>query len=110
MSRSSGAGMVMAADERGRSGKSATSGGSGRPVTTDEPGSLAGADGEVSADPETLRRAREIAARLALRRPKRDLLERRGAGTLASVPYRGGSDDVDLDQTVERLAEKPMPE
>ena len=102
--------MVLAADGRGRSGKSATSGGSGRPVTTDEQGSLAGADGEVSADPETLRRAREIAARLALPRPRRDLLERRGAGTLATVPYRGGADDIDLDQTVERLVEKPVPE
>ena len=102
--------MVLAADGRGRSGKSPTSGGSGRPVTTDEQGSLAGADGEVSADPETLRRAREIAARLALPRPRRDLLERRGAGTLATVPYRGGADDIDLDQTVERLTEKPVPE
>lgn len=102
--------MVMAADGRGRSGKSATRGGSGGPVTTDEQGSLAGAGGEVSADPETLRRAREIAARLALPRPQRDLLERRGAGTLATVPYRGGAGDIDLDQTVERLAEKPVPE
>lgn len=102
--------MALAADGRGRSGKSATSGGSGGPVTTDEQGSLAGADGEVSADPETLRRAREIAARLALPRPRRDLLERRGAGTLATVPYRGGADDIDLDQTVERLTEKPVPE
>jgi Mg-chelatase subunit ChlD len=100
----------MAADGRGRSGKSATSGGSGGPVTTDEQGSLAGADGEASADPETLRRAREIATRLALPRPKRDRLARRGAGTLTTVPYRGGSDDIDLDQTVERLAEKPVPE
>ena len=26
------------------------------------------------------------------------------------MPYRGGSDDIDLDRTLERLAEKPVPE
>jgi Mg-chelatase subunit ChlD len=65
--------------------------------------------GEV-ADPETLRRAREIAARLAVPRPRRDVTARRGAGEVASVPYRGGSDDIDLDRTVEQLAEHPIPE
>ena len=61
-------------------------------------------------DPETLRRAREIAGRLALRRPRRDLTARRGIGEIASVPYRGGSDDIDLDGTLERLVEHPVPE
>jgi Mg-chelatase subunit ChlD len=61
-------------------------------------------------DPETLRRAREIAARLAMRRPRRDLTARRGRGELASVPYRGGSDDIDMDRTLEQLATRPVPE
>jgi Mg-chelatase subunit ChlD len=61
-------------------------------------------------DPETLRRAREIARRMALPRPRRDLAARRGTGSLATVPYRGGSDDIDLDRTVESLAEHPVPE
>lgn len=61
-------------------------------------------------DPETLGRAREIAARLAVPRPRRDMTARRGTGELASVPYRGGSDDIDLDRTVEQLAEHPVPE
>jgi Mg-chelatase subunit ChlD len=78
---------------------------------TDEQGALAGADsGDIAPDPETLRRAREIAARLAVPRPRRDLLARRGAGTLATVPYRGGADDIDLDRTLERLAANPAPE
>jgi hypothetical protein len=34
----------------------------------------------------------------------------RGAGELASVPYRGGSGDIDLDRTVEQFAEHPVPE
>ena len=36
---------------------------------------------------------------------------RRGAnGVLASVPYRGGADDIDLDKTLEVLAGKPVPD
>ena len=85
-------------------------GGAGGPGTTDEQGALSAVDGGLAPDAETLRRAREIAARLALPRPRRDLLARRGAGALATVAYRGGSDDIDLDRTLERLAEKPVPE
>ena len=78
---------------------------------TDEQGVLAGgAPVDAVGDLETLRRAREIAARLAVPRPRRDLAGRRGAGELASVRYRGGSDDIDLDRTVEELAEHPVPE
>jgi Mg-chelatase subunit ChlD len=54
--------------------------------------------------------AREIAARLALRRPRRDAAARRGpGGVLASVPYRDGADDLDLDPTLERLAGRTFP-
>jgi Mg-chelatase subunit ChlD len=67
-------------------------------------------DGEPTADPETLRRARQIAARLAVPRPRRDVTARRGVGELASVRYRGGSDDIDLDRTVEQLVEHPVPD
>jgi len=67
-------------------------------------------DSQGAADPETMRRAREIAARLAVRRPRRDRTVRRGRGELASVPYRGGSDEIDLDRTIEQLTEHPVPE
>jgi Mg-chelatase subunit ChlD len=70
----------------------------------------AAAHGDVQADPETLRRARQIAARLAVPRPRRDASARRGVGELASVRYLGGSDDIDLDRTVEELVEHPVPE
>ena len=66
-------------------------------------------DGE-GPDPETLRRARQIAARLAVPRPRRDVTARRGVGELASVRYRGGSDDIDLDRTVAQLVEHPLPD
>jgi Mg-chelatase subunit ChlD len=108
-SRGGAAGSVLEAGGRDRSGGQ-KQGGSGRAAVTDEQGALAGANEDIALDPETLRRAHEIAARLALTRPRRDLLARRGAGALATVPYRGGADDIDLDQTLERLAAKPAPE
>jgi Mg-chelatase subunit ChlD len=103
------AGLLVEAGSRSRSG-GRNKGGGGGPGVTDEQGALTGAEGDAIADPETLRRAREIAARLALPRPRRDLMARRGAGTLATVAYRGGSADIDLDRTLERLIEVPAPE
>ncbi|WP_200952590.1 VWA domain-containing protein [Agromyces sp. Soil535] len=69
---------------------------------------VAGSDGDV--DPRARARARRIAARLAIRRPRRDATSRRGIGELGSLPYRGGSDEIDLDRTIEVLAERPVPE
>jgi Mg-chelatase subunit ChlD len=105
-----GGGTVTAGGgRRDRSASGATRTGGG-PATTDEQGTLASAsDLAVAPDPETLRRARQIAARLAVPRPRRDVTARRGAGQIASVPYRGGSDDIDMDKTVEALAEHPVP-
>jgi Mg-chelatase subunit ChlD len=103
--------VVPGGEPRDRSAAGSKRTGGSSPVTTDEQGTLTGAfDSEVTPDPEALRRAREIAARLAVPRPRRDLTARRGAGEVASVPYRGGSDDIDLDRTVEQLAEHPVPE
>lgn len=65
---------------------------------------------DEAADRETLVRARQIAARLAIARPRRDVTSRRGAGELASVRYAGGSDEIDLDATLEKLIEHPVPE
>jgi Mg-chelatase subunit ChlD len=99
----------------GRGGRRPPRSGSGGPAVTEEQGTLVGAgdtaaDGELQADPETLRRARQIAAQLAVPRPRRDTGARRGVGELASVRYKGGSDDIDLDRTVEQLVEHPVPE
>ncbi len=41
---------------------------------------------------------------------RREALHHRGLGDLASVPYRGGSDDIDLNRTIEVLAERPVPD
>ncbi len=61
-------------------------------------------------DGEVVQMAQRIARRLAIRRRPRDVRAQRGAGQLVSVPYRYRSDDIDLDRTIEVLAERPVPE
>lgn len=79
------------------------------PAVTVELGALAGPP-EHAPDAETVRRARQIAARLAVPRPQHGLAVRRGMGELVSVRYRGGADDIDLDRTLEQLVEHPVPD
>jgi len=66
------------------------------------------ATGELDASVRAL--ARQIASRLTIPRPKKDARSLRGSGALASVPYRRGSDEIDLDKTIEILAERPVPD
>jgi Mg-chelatase subunit ChlD len=108
-----GGGMVLGSPPGGRdqAGRPPGQRGGSGPAVTEEQGTLVGVtEAATSPDPETLRRAREIAARLAVSRPRTDRTARRGAGDVASVPYRGGSDDIDLDRTLEQLTEHPVPE
>lgn len=101
--------MLIASGGRGTGAKAPA--GSTAPGQSDEPAHViaAPADG-AGLDPEARRRARQIAARLALRRPRRDVRPERGVGQLASLPYAGSSDDIDLDRTLEVLTERPIPE
>jgi Mg-chelatase subunit ChlD len=74
---------------------------------TDDSGAMrAGESGLPVADPVAVRRGAEIAARLAL--PRRTAT-RRGPGKLISAPWRGSSDDIDLDRTLEALTNAPSP-
>jgi Mg-chelatase subunit ChlD len=75
---------------------------------TEERGELADAGRDASIDTSTLRRAREIAARLALPRPRRDISTGNAAGELVSRHYRGRSDEIDLDATLAALIEHPV--
>ncbi|MCE3551635.1 VWA domain-containing protein [Pseudonocardia sp. RS11V-5] len=61
-------------------------------------------------DPVVASMAQAIARRLSVRRRPRDARAERGTGALASVPYAYRSDDIDLDKTIEMLAERPVPE
>jgi Mg-chelatase subunit ChlD len=81
------------------------------PGFTDEKGELAIVLPEgIGPDRAVRARARQIASRLSVPRPRTDATSRRGSGTLASLPYRGGSDEIDLDRTIEMLAEHPVPD
>ncbi|WP_204249298.1 VWA domain-containing protein [Frondihabitans sp. PAMC 28766] len=78
---------------------------------TDDPADLVPLDDEAaSIEPEVRERARAIAARLSVPKPKADSTARRGGGDVMSLPFADGSDEIDLDATIEVLAEKPMPE
>jgi Mg-chelatase subunit ChlD len=106
-------GMVLSggSGDRNRGPRNAKQRGGGGPAFTEEQGTVvAAAEDAVVPDPVALRQAREIAGQLAVPRPRLDRTARRGTGDVTSVPYRGGSDDIDLDRTLEALAEHPVPE
>jgi Mg-chelatase subunit ChlD len=69
---------------------------------------LRNAVGEEGVDSSTHERARRIAAQLAVRRPRRNMRARRGFGELASLRYRGGCDEIDLDGTLHAIAVNPV--
>src|SRR4051812_46783424 len=99
--------MVLRAGGSPRRGAPARPGATAR-GETDEVGELVPhPDEPTDVDPGVRARAREIAARLAVPRARRDATTRRGVGDLASLPYHGASDDIDLDRTIEMLAERP---
>lgn len=97
--------------QHGRSGAAVTAkpGGTAQGFT-DEPAELVLAVGDLEVDASVRARARQIAARLAVPRARHDRSSRRGVGDLRSLPYRGGSDDIDIDRTLAQLTEHPFPE
>lgn len=59
-------------------------------------------------DPVARAHAREIATRLALAPPTPQARPRRGIGELSGARWRGGSDEIDLDATLEALVGQPL--
>lgn len=86
--------------------------GSAAPGETGEEATLVTPDAsELTAiHPAVRALARQISERLSVRRPILDAQPTRGIGQLTSVPYRGSSDEIDLDATLTMLAEHPVPE
>jgi gas vesicle protein GvpN len=60
---------------------------------------------EAAVDQEVVRRAHEIASRLALVRRRDREPHHGGRGTLTSAPFDGRSDEIDLEATMENLLE-----
>jgi Mg-chelatase subunit ChlD len=95
----------------GRTGRAGAGGRGGIPrVTTDESAELVALPDARAVDPEVRARVRQIARRLSVPRPPRDRRARRGVGELTSVPWSGGSDELDLERTLEALAGTPVPD
>lgn len=72
-------------------------------MITDDAAELRPVEADAATDGEVNRRAREIAARLSLPRPRHGLTQRRGTGRLQSVTYSGSSDEIDIEPTLERM-------
>jgi Mg-chelatase subunit ChlD len=65
---------------------------------------------ETASDRGVLEMADAIARRVKARPNARDRLTLTGSGRLLSRPYRYGSDDIDLDRTLDALTEHPVPD
>jgi Mg-chelatase subunit ChlD len=109
-SAGAGGGMILRPTGGGKRAAAKPMPGSTAMGFTDEVASVVVPEADATIDPVARMRARQIASRLAIRRPRRDATSRRGIGELGSLPYRGGSDEIDLDATIEVLAERPVPE
>jgi Mg-chelatase subunit ChlD len=108
-----GGGLALSSGDRRRTRTGAARPGGTASGTTDEPAdliALADLETESSIDQLTRARARQIARRLAVPRPARDRRSRRGVGELATLPWAGGSDELDLERTLEALAGNPHPQ
>lgn len=73
----------------------------------DESAELDEIEKKAAAEADAVRAAaREIAARLALTVPRVRRPRSRGAGELLTLPYSGSADEIDLDRTLDAIAER----
>ena len=110
---SGGNGLALVSGDRRRGPGGPSRPGGTAAGTTEEPADLillADLARESAADAETRRRARQIARRLSVPRPPGDRRARRGVGELASRSWTGGSDELDLERTLEVIGGEPFPE
>lgn len=77
---------------------------------TDEQGRLLELRDTAAVDPVIAARVRQIAARLAVPRPRRERRGHRGPGELLSRRWTGSADELDLDASLEALAANPVPD
>lgn len=108
---SGGGGLVIAGSrERGRHAPAGTQTGSGQPGVTDEAGEFEPSETGRIVDEQARLRARQIARRLALAQVLRTPRAPRAAtGNLVTRRWRGDSDEIDLDATLEAVAANPLP-
>ncbi|WP_156354127.1 vWA domain-containing protein [Gordonia sp. HS-NH1] len=109
---SSGGGGAPSEVGRRRRTRDAPSGSTrGIGTVTDDAGARDDESAATQPDPIARERAVQLARRLRLARPVDTPKARRGAnGTLTTQRWRGGSDELDLDATLEALIGNPIPE
>jgi Mg-chelatase subunit ChlD len=101
-------GAIVLVPTSGRSARDHRTWGSASTVLSEDPADVIALDEHVAEVDKAVRAAaREIAARLWIRRTPEESFHR-GAGLLRSVPYRDGLDDIDLDRTLEVMSERPI--
>lgn len=108
---STSGGAVILSAKRGRQRLSTGSAPTGEAHSgggSDEAQILEGASRDVDSDLETLRLAQRIAARLLIPRARNGFTPQRGFGDVKSVRYKGDSDEIDIDATLEQLAQRPF--
>lgn len=102
--------MVFRPQRKRRSGHENQQSGGTSEGFTDEAASLMPIEATSVLDPAVRALARQISSRLRIPRPRTNSRFQYGPGAVASVPYRRGSDEIDLDKTIQMLAERPMPD
>jgi Mg-chelatase subunit ChlD len=99
----SGAGLALVPSRRA---KASHQGAAGADAGTDaSQGALVTKWHTTEPDPQVRAYALAVAAGVSLPRAPRSVRARRGHGRLETVPFSGGSSDVDLDRVLERLVE-----
>lgn len=80
------------------------------PGYSDEAGDVVASETHASVDETVRQRARQISRRLALAQPVRQRRARRASGgTLTTLRWQGGTDEIDLDATLDSIAGNPLP-
>lgn len=107
---SGGGGLVLAGQRSSDPTAPAATPGSTQPGETDETGELGDTDPALVPDDGARLRARQIARKLALAQVLRTPRAPRSAtGILVTRRWRGDSDEIDLDATLEAIAATPLP-
>ncbi|HEY9315084.1 vWA domain-containing protein [Williamsia sp.] len=107
---SAGGGGFMLIPKGSDPGKPMQLPGSSAPGATDDEGDLVEPESAPVVDEIGRRRAKQIARRLALAQPMRQRRARRAStGTLTTMRWRGGTDEIDLDATLVAIAGNPLP-
>ncbi len=108
---SGGGDAVAPMGHRGRTREVPGGSTNGLGAVTDDTAALDDDSIPAQPDPAARERAVQLARRLRLAQPIETRKARRGAGgTLTTERWRGGSDELDLDATLEALIGNPVPE